>query len=483
MANRSAGGHLSDSNAEFGAAQHTTRALRQAVELRGTEDLAAVPWRALLNDLLAAQAARCRAHVDALVVAIEQTASPGRGGRATEADFTAWAAATSIDPELAGFAANAWIDVLDLRAAAAPTEPAVPLVAAAATILDSDPLLPDLSPDPTPAPEPLAAAVAGDLTDPVPPTVIPGDLSLRSARADDVAATPSGGKPRRRVLIGAALGLVAVLGVTMFAFAADDDGVTSTTVSTSTTTTDPTDPTDGPTGANVEVPNLVGLTAAVATERLADLSLEVENRGETCSELSGVAEGEVNSQDPAWKEAVEPSTVVVITTQRCALTVRVPRLVDATVADALVALEGRGLELGTTATRCEAGTADAVVLAQDPRAGADVDPGSRVDVTINDCSTVTTETTDPGPTETTDPGPDPTDPTTPQNATVPTLVGRTYASADAALADVGLEINVSSSICDTAPGAPANGVVLSQNRSAGSVVPRGTTVSVVLQEC
>jgi beta-lactam-binding protein with PASTA domain len=475
---------LSDSSAEFAAAQDATAALRQAVELRGRTNLTSVPWRALLNDLLAARATRCRHHVDALVIAIQQISARTEGRPITAADLTAWAASASIEAPLATFAAAAWSDVLDLHAAAAVTEIEAPTV---------PPDEPVAVPPVVEVPGLAVSGIAvhggdepGDLTTVPAPVVIPGDLTGALGQQGEPGQQGEQGGRRRAGVAVVALALVvaiaAIAAASFFVFG-DDDDVSSTTLPPVTTTSDPAATTDA-VGANVVVPNLIGLSPAAARERLDEVGLESADGGDTCSALSGFEEGQVNSQVPSWNASVERSTVVTITIQRCDLTVRVPRVVEATVAAALVALDDRGLELGTTATSCVNSRAAGVVLAQDPRAGAEVAPGASVDITINDCSTVTTDTTDPtGTTDTTSTPTTGTTTTVPTNPTVPSLVGLSYATAEGRLAARGLEIRVSSSICDTAPDAPDNGVVLSQGTSAGTTVAPGTTISVVLQEC
>jgi beta-lactam-binding protein with PASTA domain len=467
-------------------------ALMEAVRIRDERATSASQWRGLLNDLLGGQSTRCRQYVDAIVATFA-----GLGAAGADAAFIDQLRAlepADDDPPLAMFAATAWRRATGADAVAAPASDAAVegkadvadsggAIAAATALAATEPSgAADLidasgsrSPgDLTPGDGAPVAAVGrepGDLT-----PRIPGDLSpvVATAGAPDVPPIPSSapnGPGRRRAQLVAIAIAVLTLAVGGVALANRDSGTPSTTVETTSSSTSSSTSTTRDGGALVAVPNVVGMLPADASEQLDGAGLEATSGGTSCSKLSGIAEGEVNSQQPAWNDEVAEGTAVTLTVQECR--VRVPRVVGSTSADALAALAQRGLVLGSTSTRCDSSAAGGVVLSQRPLAGSEADPGDAVSITINDCPTGSSSSTSSS-TSTTD---------QPSTVTVPSVTGLSYDGAANRLADDGLGISISDTFCDTTPGHPADNTVIDQNPNAGTVVELGSTVGVTLQDC
>jgi serine/threonine-protein kinase len=129
--------------------------------------------------------------------------------------------------------------------------------------------------------------------------------------------------------------------------------------------------------------------------------------------------------------------------------VTVPDVVGKTQADATRALEDVGLKVGQITETRDAVAASGTVLLQDPAAGADVDDGAAVALTVS---------------------------SGPGTAAVPDVVGLTRADAEAALADAGL---VPASVLQYDLTAPV-GEVVDQLPAAGEQATPGTQVGLMV---
>ncbi|HOK90768.1 MAG TPA: PASTA domain-containing protein, partial [Candidatus Hydrogenedentes bacterium] len=198
------------------------------------------------------------------------------------------------------------------------------------------------------------------------------------------------------------------------------------------------------TGPCVTVPNVVGLTEAVATAMIKAAKLYVATVTPQCSDT--VAAGNVISQDPVRGASVAPDTAVnlVVSTGPC---VTVPNVVGLTQAAATTAIGGANLTVGTVTRVCSDTVPAGNVISQNPVRGASVAPGSTVDFVVS---------------------------TGPCPVTVPDVVGLAQAAAEAAITAANLYVGTVTQVCsDTVPA----GSVISQNPPAGVIMSSGGTVA------
>jgi hypothetical protein len=129
----------------------------------------------------------------------------------------------------------------------------------------------------------------------------------------------------------------------------------------------------------ITVPGVVGDDVADARAELEDAGLEVT----VAEEFSDEDAGTVVRQDPAEGTEVEEGTVVALTVSRGPELVTVPDVVGLPEPDALSALADARLE-GSVADRVTSEDfAAGLVLAQDPAAGTELEPGSPVEVKVS----------------------------------------------------------------------------------------------------
>lgn len=201
------------------------------------------------------------------------------------------------------------------------------------------------------------------------------------------------------------------------------------------------------TAPSVDVPDVKGLPVEDATARLEALDLVVAVAPERLDDPT-VPAGHVLAQDPVGPAPAGSAVSLVLSSGP--RTVPVPVL-GSTDPDT-VAAELRALGLVPTLERRHDETVPAgEVLALDPAAGTVVDEGSPVRIIVSD-------------------GPPP--------VAVPSLVGLALGEASETLRAVGLELEVSSRRHATAPAL----TVLEQSSSAGTSVPRGSVVTVVVSD-
>src|SRR5215213_6511305 len=126
--------------------------------------------------------------------------------------------------------------------------------------------------------------------------------------------------------------------------------------------------------------------------------------------------------------------------------VAVPQLLGRTVAEAQTALNQAGLTVGSSTEQPSDEVPDGSVISTDPTEGAQVAPGTQVDLVVSS-------------------GPDTVD--------VPELAGRAQAEAQRALEDAGLAVGDVSKVESTDR---AKGEVVSSDPAAGDAVPRATKI-------
>ena len=197
----------------------------------------------------------------------------------------------------------------------------------------------------------------------------------------------------------------------------------------------------------VATPKVVGMTqeAAEATIVAAGLSVGMLSEGFSAS----VSPGDVLEQVPdAGREVAEGTSVHLVISLGPAITV--PDVVEMTQAAAAGAITGAGLAIGTVTAEHSDTVPAGRVIRQDPAAGAAVAAGTPVDLVVS-LGVVTTP--------------------------VPDVVGLLHAQAQAAIVEAGLTVGaVTTEHSDTVPA----GRVIRQDPAAGTSVPLGTAVALVV---
>lgn len=259
-----------------------------------------------------------------------------------------------------------------------------------------------------------------------PPTVPPGGMP------------PGGGgggyeeEPRRTgLLVASMVGAVAIVAVLVFMFAQalSDEG----------------DADDGP--ALIEVPDVVGEDQIDAESILRNAGFLVSIETEESDE---VPEGEVIRQNPRAGAEVEEGTEILLTVSGGLGTVEVPQLVDLTEEDARDALRSLDL-IPDPVYEFDDEAEEGIVIAQDPRAGIEVEPGSSVVITISSGSEL---------------------------IEVPDVVGSSQSDAELALARSGFfeDVVIQEQFDDEVP----QGDVIAQNPAAGTPQPDDTVFTLTI---
>ena len=201
-------------------------------------------------------------------------------------------------------------------------------------------------------------------------------------------------------------------------------------------------------GGKVAVPDLKGLTAAEATQKLTDASLKVGKT--TLRADAGATEGTVLESSPTAGTKVDKDSavdLVIAGTEK----VTVPDLSGMQEAEAGAALQAVGLAVGTITRNANDTIPSGQVAAQSPAAGAEAAKGSTVAITVS---------------------------TGKANATVPDLSGRTQEQAQRALDEAKLTGEFVETFSDTV----AAGQVIGQAPPAGSQMPVGSLVTVTISK-
>ncbi|MFE3553476.1 Stk1 family PASTA domain-containing Ser/Thr kinase [Streptomyces sp. NPDC059193] len=193
------------------------------------------------------------------------------------------------------------------------------------------------------------------------------------------------------------------------------------------------------------VPSVRNLTYEDAEKALKDKGFQVDRKLEESARPAGT----VLEQNPAAGTEAEANSVVTLTVAKEQSKAVIPDLKGKTKEDAAKALEAVNLKLGSVTEMDFPGAAPKTVTGQSPQAGAQLEVGKTVNITIAKAA--------------------------PQQVQVPNLAGRTVAEARAELAGKGLSLAVISGPQDE------NAVVRLSQPSAGSQVAPGSVVNVVTQ--
>jgi beta-lactam-binding protein with PASTA domain len=220
----------------------------------------------------------------------------------------------------------------------------------------------------------------------------------------------------------------------------------ATTTNSATTSDTATDAMARTTTARVAVPDVVGEPASQATGRLRDAHLRARTRFVTSSQAAGT----VVDQAPSAGARLASGGVVTldVAKARPAVTVRVPRLVGMTIADAKQAL--RSAALSSSVTTVASSEPAETVVGQSPTAGAKVRRGSVVSLRVS---------------------------AGPNLVTVPDVTGLDEGDARAALQGDGFQVAVVDQPTDDAS---QDGVVVDQSPTASADAREGSTVTITV---
>ncbi len=195
-------------------------------------------------------------------------------------------------------------------------------------------------------------------------------------------------------------------------------------------------------------PNVVGMAQTDAAAQIVLAGLTVGTITEVYSDT--VDPGNVISQNPNAGASIMLGGSVALVVSKGLQPLTVPNVVGMTEEEADAALTGNGLLTGAVTLQFSSTVAAGLVISQNPAAGAEVAPGSAVDLAVSK-------------------GPQPT--------TVPNVVGMAEEAAESVLAGADLIAGVITRQYDDIVAA---GAVVSQTPSLGEVVPVGSPVALTV---
>jgi len=197
----------------------------------------------------------------------------------------------------------------------------------------------------------------------------------------------------------------------------------------------------------VPVPNVVGMSQTEASTAITAGRLVVGTVSQQCSDT--VATGKVISQSPSAGEQVSPgsSVSIVISTGLCP--VSVPDITGMTQAEAITVLNGVRLSVGKVSQQCNNDVTMGKVISQNPEANTQVLPGNAVDIVISTGVCIS----------------------------VPDMVGKPQAEAEALLTGAGLVVGTITSQCNDVI---QQGNIISHTPPAGTEVSSGSSVNIVV---
>jgi beta-lactam-binding protein with PASTA domain len=220
--------------------------------------------------------------------------------------------------------------------------------------------------------------------------------------------------------------------------------------------------------ARETVPDVVGETES---EAVADLTA-AGFKAKVTRVFSDKKAGIVVSQQPQGGAKLKEGSTVAVAVSKGNKPVAVPDVVGTTSSEATATLRDAGLQADIVAVPSK--EPSGTVVAQNPPAGKQVKPGTKVRLNVAQAAGTTTTqpsaTTAPAPGATTPP---PATTAAPASATVPDVVGKELAEAAQAFAQEGLKIAV-----QYVPSDEPQGRVIAQAQPAGTERKRGDTVQV-----
>jgi eukaryotic-like serine/threonine-protein kinase len=199
-------------------------------------------------------------------------------------------------------------------------------------------------------------------------------------------------------------------------------------------------------GADVEVPEVVGLSVGEARDELdaAGLVAEVDRRN------SQRPEDEVLRQDPEAGATAQEGDAVLLVVSGGVRQVEVPSVVDLPEEEARAAIQDADLEVGRVTREASDEFDEGIVISQSPEGGEEADAGSDVDLVVS---------------------------SGPEAVLVPPVIGLSEEDAVAAIEGEGLVPDVF-----TEPNDAEEGTVFTQDPEEGAEVPAESTVAIGVSE-
>ena len=202
----------------------------------------------------------------------------------------------------------------------------------------------------------------------------------------------------------------------------------------------------GGTDQNIAVPNLVGLTQAQAVSQLQQHGLVLGTVTQQPSDT--IAKGDVISQDPAKDTKVSSGESVDLVVSSGVQQVAVPTLVGLTQQQAIDAINGASLVVGTITPK-DSDQPAGTVLAATPAEGTQVPKGTPVALTVSS-----------------------------GKVPVPNVIGEQQEQAKADLSNAGFSVTVINSQTSAVP----PGTVIAQNPKAGTLLQQGKIVTITVAQ-
>jgi beta-lactam-binding protein with PASTA domain len=203
--------------------------------------------------------------------------------------------------------------------------------------------------------------------------------------------------------------------------------------------------------APTDVPTLVGLNVEQARKLGDAANLLLRFEGERVPDSDAIPPGTVLDQKPLGGSRVRSGDVIVATLAAAPQRVKVPHLLEQPIESARQALEEAGLRVGKIVEVISNSAPPGQIVETHPGAGSELRKGETVGLTV----------------------------TKAPETTVPNLRGLSTAGAKAALEKAGLLLGERRfGVDDNA----ADGVTLRQSPAAGSQLPRGGKVDIVVNQ-
>ncbi|MEG0156869.1 MAG: Stk1 family PASTA domain-containing Ser/Thr kinase, partial [Anaerovoracaceae bacterium] len=201
--------------------------------------------------------------------------------------------------------------------------------------------------------------------------------------------------------------------------------------------------------ANIEVPDVTGMTYKDAEKALKEKGLKIKE-GDTVYSDEYKA-GEVTSQDPKAETKVKKRATITVTLSKGSTDGSVPNLIGMTEKEAKEQIKKYDFKEGSVKEATSdkpAGT----VIDQDPKAGTEAAVGSQINIIISDGK---------GKGE----------------GTVPDLKGKSLADAKSAITDAGFEVGT---VSYEASSTYSKDTVMGQDPAAGSKLEKGKTIGITV---
>ena len=198
-------------------------------------------------------------------------------------------------------------------------------------------------------------------------------------------------------------------------------------------------------GGGKQVPNVMNMDRATATAALEQVGFVVGKVEEKFDET--IEQGKVMSQTPAPNTSAKKGTAVDLVISKGPDLVVVPDIEGKTQAEADAALTAAGLTSRVASSAFDAKVPAGSVISQDPPATGQAPRDSTVSYVISLGA---------------------------EQAVVPNVTGLGKSKATAKLKDAGFKVKITTSDSDSVK----EGVVISQDKSAGGAYPKGSTVTI-----